>query len=250
MDRHGSDQIRLSLVPVRRSRQAGRVGLYADHERQERQLQPSRSGCRLQDPFAGDGDERRRLVHGNVEPYGGRYLRQTRQHDGAVDLGHCGRRRHSQGEPRPVGRDMPITYSFVWLRCNDKGDNCSEIRARTTRSTRSATATPAVRSASASLRGTTVARHLRSRTRPASSARTSRPRPSGQLGGGGRPEGGRRSSRHRVGSVLAESGDEPDRSDHRACPGHRTRRPAGQWSARVHARNAESRVGSTPGDAV
>ena len=24
--------------------------------------------------------------------------------------------------------DTPITYSFVWLRCNDKGDNCSEIQ--------------------------------------------------------------------------------------------------------------------------
>ena len=24
--------------------------------------------------------------------------------------------------------DAPITYSFVWLRCNDKGDNCSEIQ--------------------------------------------------------------------------------------------------------------------------
>lgn len=23
--------------------------------------------------------------------------------------------------------DQPITYSYVWLRCNDKGDNCSEI---------------------------------------------------------------------------------------------------------------------------
>lgn len=23
--------------------------------------------------------------------------------------------------------DQPITYSFVWLRCNDRGDNCSEI---------------------------------------------------------------------------------------------------------------------------
>jgi hypothetical protein len=23
--------------------------------------------------------------------------------------------------------DQPITYTFVWLRCNDKGDNCSEI---------------------------------------------------------------------------------------------------------------------------
>jgi hypothetical protein len=26
------------------------------------------------------------------------------------------------------GGDNPITYSFVWLRCNDKGDNCSEIQ--------------------------------------------------------------------------------------------------------------------------
>ena len=24
--------------------------------------------------------------------------------------------------------DEPITYTFVWLRCNDKGDNCSEIQ--------------------------------------------------------------------------------------------------------------------------
>ena len=24
--------------------------------------------------------------------------------------------------------DTPITYLFVWLRCNDKGDNCSEIQ--------------------------------------------------------------------------------------------------------------------------
>ena len=24
--------------------------------------------------------------------------------------------------------DQPITYSYVWLRCNDKGDNCSEIQ--------------------------------------------------------------------------------------------------------------------------
>jgi hypothetical protein len=24
--------------------------------------------------------------------------------------------------------EQPITYSFVWLRCNDKGDNCSEIQ--------------------------------------------------------------------------------------------------------------------------
>jgi len=24
--------------------------------------------------------------------------------------------------------DQPITYSFIWLRCNDKGDNCSEIQ--------------------------------------------------------------------------------------------------------------------------
>ena len=22
----------------------------------------------------------------------------------------------------------PITYTYVWLRCNDKGDNCSEIQ--------------------------------------------------------------------------------------------------------------------------
>ena len=27
--------------------------------------------------------------------------------------------------------DTPITYSFVWLRCNDKGDNCSEIQGET-----------------------------------------------------------------------------------------------------------------------
>ena len=26
------------------------------------------------------------------------------------------------------GGDDPITYSFVWLRCSDKGDNCSEIQ--------------------------------------------------------------------------------------------------------------------------
>jgi hypothetical protein len=26
------------------------------------------------------------------------------------------------------GGDDPITYAFVWLRCNDKGDNCSEIQ--------------------------------------------------------------------------------------------------------------------------
>jgi hypothetical protein len=26
------------------------------------------------------------------------------------------------------GGDDPITYSFVWLRCNDKGDNCGEIQ--------------------------------------------------------------------------------------------------------------------------
>ncbi len=26
------------------------------------------------------------------------------------------------------GGDSPITYAFVWLRCNDKGDNCSEIQ--------------------------------------------------------------------------------------------------------------------------
>lgn len=26
------------------------------------------------------------------------------------------------------GGDTPITYSFVWLRCSDKGDNCSEIQ--------------------------------------------------------------------------------------------------------------------------
>ena len=24
--------------------------------------------------------------------------------------------------------EQPITYSFIWLRCNDKGDNCSEIQ--------------------------------------------------------------------------------------------------------------------------
>ena len=24
--------------------------------------------------------------------------------------------------------DAPITYTYVWLRCNDKGDNCSEIQ--------------------------------------------------------------------------------------------------------------------------
>jgi hypothetical protein len=29
------------------------------------------------------------------------------------------------------GGDTPITYSFVWLRCNDKGDNCSEIQGAT-----------------------------------------------------------------------------------------------------------------------
>jgi len=61
------------------------------------------------------------------------------------------------------GGDNPITYSFVWLRCNDKGDNCSEIQgARTTLSTRSVTATPVARSASASSRGTTAARRPRS----------------------------------------------------------------------------------------
>ena len=27
--------------------------------------------------------------------------------------------------------DTPITYTFVWLRCNDKGDNCSEIQGAT-----------------------------------------------------------------------------------------------------------------------
>jgi len=27
--------------------------------------------------------------------------------------------------------DQPITYSFVWLRCNTKGDNCSEIQGAT-----------------------------------------------------------------------------------------------------------------------
>jgi hypothetical protein len=26
------------------------------------------------------------------------------------------------------GGEQPITYSYVWLRCNDKGDNCSEIQ--------------------------------------------------------------------------------------------------------------------------
>ena len=27
--------------------------------------------------------------------------------------------------------DTPITYTYVWLRCNDKGDNCSEIQGAT-----------------------------------------------------------------------------------------------------------------------
>ena len=99
-----SDPVPVPLVPVRRSGQAGRVGLHADHERQERSLRPSRGRCRLPDPFAGHGDERRRLGHGNVEPDGRRYGRQAVQHDRAVDLGHGGRRQRPQGEPRPVGR--------------------------------------------------------------------------------------------------------------------------------------------------
>jgi hypothetical protein len=28
--------------------------------------------------------------------------------------------------------DTPITYADVWLRCNDKGDNCSEIQGANT----------------------------------------------------------------------------------------------------------------------
>jgi hypothetical protein len=24
--------------------------------------------------------------------------------------------------------DQPITYSYIWLRCSTKGDNCSEIQ--------------------------------------------------------------------------------------------------------------------------
>ena len=73
--------------------------------------------------------------------------------------------------------DTPITYSFVWLRCNDKGDNCSEIQGANDTSYEVRDADSGGPFASVSSHATTVARRRPSRTRPASSDRTSRRRP-------------------------------------------------------------------------
>ncbi len=139
--------------------------------------------------------------------------------------------------------DTPITYSFVWLRCNDKGDNCSEIQGANdtsyeVRDGDSGQDHP--RSRHRAKRPWLDVGHLEPdrcrRIEPAAAALERRD-------SGERSEGGRRSSRRRVRAVLAEPGDEQDRADHRACPDHGSRRASGQRCERVHARHSPRRLG-------
>ena len=119
------------------------------------------------------GDECRRPGHGNVEPDERRYCSQARQHDGAVDLG-LGGCRHVLKANRGqwAGDDRSPTRSCGFA-VTTRATTAARSRAQTTPSYEVRDADTGGRSASASSPGTTVARRLRSRTRPASSARTS-----------------------------------------------------------------------------
>ena len=139
--------------------------------------------------------------------------------------------------------DTPITYSFVWLRCNDKGDNCSEIQGAndTSYEVRDADTgrTIRVRVTARNDRGSTSAI-----SNPTGVVGSNQPPPPST--GGipvARSEGSRRSPRRRVRAVLAEPGDEPDGADHRACPDHGARRASGQRCERVHACHSPRRLG-------
>ncbi len=73
--------------------------------------------------------------------------------------------------------EQPITYSFIWLRCDAKGDNCSELPgANDTQYAVKSTPTTGTRFACGSPDATTVGRRPRSRTRRAWSVEE-RPRP-------------------------------------------------------------------------
>ena len=146
------------------------------------------------------------------------------------------------GEPGQWAGERPITYAYVWLRCNDKGDNCARSRVPTTRVRgarsrhRPDDARPGHRPERARLDSSDLDSRRRSSVEAATRPRAADP--------GGRPEGGRRSSRRRLGQFIAEPGDEPDGADHGACPGHGPGGRPVSGALRVHAgrRRASSRA--------
>ena len=172
-----ADPVRVPVVPVRRSRSGRCVGLQPDLERQQCVVLASAGRRRLPDPLAGRRAQRRRSGHGDVEPDERRHRGQAGEHDRAVDHGDGAGRQHARGQSWPVGR-RHADHLLVRLASlqrqgrqlqRDPGCERHELRGARRRHR-------AGRSACVSSRETTVARRRPSRTRPASSDRTSLPR--------------------------------------------------------------------------
>ena len=105
VDRHRSDRLRLPLVPMRRSRQAGRVGLHADRERQERAataLREADAGFRIRSQVVATNDDGPDTATSNATTVvtSAKPFNTTEPSiSGTARVGQ-----HPQGQPWPVGR--------------------------------------------------------------------------------------------------------------------------------------------------
>ena len=144
--------------------------------------------------------------------------------------------------------DAPITYTYVWLRCNDKGDNCSEIQGANDPSYE-------VRDADTgrTIRVRVIARNDRGSTSAISNptavvGSNQPPPPLDRDSSRWRLEGSWRSPRRSDCCLLAQPGDEPHPTDHGSRARHCPRRTARERRICVHARDPASRRGSDLAD--
>ena len=144
--------------------------------------------------------------------------------------------------------DAPITYTYVWLRCNDKGDNCSEIQGANDPSYEVRDAdtgrTIRVRVIARNDRGSTSAISNSDRSRGLESASAAVDRDSSRW----RLEGSWRSPRRSNCCLLAQPGDEPHPTDHGSRARHCPWRTARERRVCVHARDTAGRRGSDLAD--
>ena len=144
--------------------------------------------------------------------------------------------------------DEPITYSFIWLRCNASGDNCSEIQGETDNEY-------VVRDADS---GRTIRVRVIARNDRGSSSAISNQTAVVGGGGGGNPGGGLDvDSLQAAGDrlVVAQVQFSPNPVTEQHGADHRARSRDGSWRqarerrTRVHARHAACRPGPDAGHA-
>ena len=176
MDRHRADRLRVPMVPVRRSRCGRCVDCtrIANASNASYTLRQADAGFRIRSQVIGRNAEGQDTATSNPTAVvtAARPVNLTEPSiSGTARVGSTLEANRGQW-----AGDQPITCSYVWLRCNDKGDNCSEIQGEndTSYQVREADGGRTIRVVSS--RATTVARPRPSRTPPAWSGRTSRRR--------------------------------------------------------------------------